>query len=508
MHVAGSLPTTTEADGPPAGSHRGRFLAAGVALTTAAAVAVTPALVTPSLPEVTVAAPTSVETVHLSAFENPLEVWQEVLSGPRGLVFQLSGLGERTFTSWAKLSAALGDESVLGRLGNDFTGVFDDPLRIARGIAAAPAKYGPTVQAALQGSSEASWDALRGLFSERHARNNRGALLYVQPDGSIGTAVTDTPALAPPLVQEFTRLLFSGQFVDAFSEVNLWLLMDVLSDQRAGILDAIRVPGDLLEDLGFETLARILGTSWMGPNDGLLTRGRLGNLARALLAPAVTAAYQTTEILDAVRVAVQDREFDTAVSLLINAPAKIVNAFLNGYESSMPDADDYFPGVFSDRGTFNFFFNEIPDAIATALKLEKPAPPESTALTVESPEVSVTGVPGDGALVPLSLDVDATSDIQADSGLRPKKQTDSEDALAPETSAPATKLTLRQRVAEVRAEAAEKRKERKATVERVRSDIRRSLGVDRDKDTRSATTADNDTNSGGGAPSASGGTEG
>lgn len=87
---------------------------------------------------------------------------------------------------------------------------------------------------------------------------------------------------------------------------------------------------------------------------GLLSRTVVGNLGRALLAPAVTALFQTLEIVDDAAKALQANDYETAISSLINAPAKITNAFFNGFRpkflddgSVPPGPGQNFPGFFS-----------------------------------------------------------------------------------------------------------------------------------------------------------------
>lgn len=445
-------PGPVDRESEPSRSRAGRVGAkaftAGVTVATAGALAVAPVVVTATPPDVRVEP--SVADVQLSAFQNPLEVWLDVFTGPTGLLYQLETLGERTSTHWRALADALGDPEVQARFTSFIRNTIDDPMRIPNALLAAPGKYGPVLSAAAQNTGQALVEAFAGLFFERQARNERGALLWLDENGQPTTdeTITRIPHMAPPLIQETIRLLAEGNFTDAFAEVNLWFLMDVLSDQRAGFLDALRVPGNFLEDLGAETLARVLGTTWMDPLDedgeirhgwgpGLLSRARLGNFARAILAPPVTALFQTMEILDAAATALANAEYDTAISHLINAPAKIANAFINGYASDLENADDYFPGLFSYRGTFNFFFSDVPADIANVLRLTRPESEESTA--------SITGIPGSEPAVQLALKSapeqkvarDAQSKVEKDAPETPATQ-------EPATQEPATEETAHQ----------------------------------------------------------------
>lgn len=334
-------------------SRLNKFALAGATVVTASALAVAPVTVTPSV--TAVPNPQVASEVDLSAFENPLTLWVKTISNT---LVTTGGLG----LDFAEQVTALGDTLGTPALQREFfTSVFGtiaDPVNLFRQTLSFPATYGSRIIAALQSSGGASGDAFSKL---------------------------------PAVLSSSIGYLLRGEFLLAFGEINHWFLTDGLSDGRGALLDALRIPGDFLESIGLDPLARILGTSWMdegtngpGYGAGLLSRGVIGNFGRALLAPAVTAIFQTMELLDAARAALFSGDLVTLASTVINAPAKIIDAFLNGYDPAFKDDPDHpynvpgapgqsFPGLLSPTGTFDFFFVQIPAQIVRALNMQKPA---------------------------------------------------------------------------------------------------------------------------------------
>src|SRR5690606_41976020 len=91
-------PGPVDRESEPSRSRPGRVGAkaftAGVTVATAGALAAAPVVVTATPPHVRVAP--SIADVQLSAFQNPLDAWVDVLTGPTGLPHQLHTHGERT----------------------------------------------------------------------------------------------------------------------------------------------------------------------------------------------------------------------------------------------------------------------------------------------------------------------------------------------------------------------------------------------------------------------------
>lgn len=361
----------------------GKLLAAGVAMATAGALVAAPVATAPTA----LAASTQVrhQAVELAAFENPFVVLQNALQATGS---NLNTLGGNINTQWTTLGATLGTPAVQAELADTVRNVFN-PGRTIGATIAAPGKYGPRI---LEGASDigsAAFNALAALVVSRPSFDTAGRPI-LDPE-------TGEQVIRPAVLPLVAGLLAQGKVVEAFGELNYWFLVDGLVHLRAASLDLLRIPGDFLDDLGLGTLGRILGTSWMttvrpdgeldGP--GLLSRGVIGNFGRAMLAPAVTATFQTVEIVQATMSAVLSGNLVDALSHLVNAPVKIMSAFVNGYVPGFLGGDDpiwepgsgqTFPGLLSPQGTFDFFFAQLPQQIARALNFPRPEPvPEAAA---------------------------------------------------------------------------------------------------------------------------------
>ena len=319
-------------------------------------------------------------SVDLLAFENPLALWGTTISNT---LTTAGGLGHNIVAQTTALGEALGNPALHAEILEVLFSSVTNPLPLLTETLKFPFTYGGRIGAGLQSASAASWEAFSKL---------------------------------PEVLVTAAGYLFQGQFLAAWGQLNNWFLVDILSENRAGLLDALRVPGDFLESLGLDPLARILGTSWMdegtagpGYGAGLLSRAVIGNLGRALFAPSITAIFQTVEILDRARAALFSGDVVTLASELINAPAKIANAFLNGYVPAfLTDPDSpfppdgpgrNFPGFFSPTGTLDFFLVQVPREIARALTMQRPQPaPESIS------DVSSTDIVFSGDTVSLTID--------------------------------------------------------------------------------------------------------
>ncbi|WBP96178.1 hypothetical protein O6072_08430 [Mycolicibacterium neoaurum] len=331
------------------------------------------------------------QAVELAAFENPFVVLQSALQATGN---NLNTLGGNINTQWTTLGATLGTPAVQAELADTVRNVFN-PGRTIGATIAAPGKYGPRI---LEGASDigsAAFNALAALVVSRPSFDTAGRPI-LDPE-------TGEQVIRPAVLPLVAGLLAQGKVVEAFGELNYWFLVDGLVHLRAASLDLLRIPGDFLDDLGLGTLGRILGTSWMttvrpdgeldGP--GLLSRGVIGNFGRAMLAPAVTATFQTVEIVQATMSAVMSGNLVDALSHLVNAPVKIMSAFVNGYVPGFLGGDDpiwepgsgqTFPGLLSPQGTFDFFFAQLPQQIARALNFPRPEPlPEAAAVQETDP---------------------------------------------------------------------------------------------------------------------------
>lgn len=355
--------------GPFAAPRRSTMLVAGLAVASAGVLAVTPIATAPAIEQSRKAA------VEMSAFTNPLTTLQKTFETTFA---NLNTAGADATAQATALANTLAKPEVQAQ----FTGILGavtDPDRIIGTVAALPG-YANRLSAAADGLATQAREALDAL---------------------------------PGVLQLSAGFLAQGKFLEAYAEINLWFLTAGLSDFRGSLLDALRVPGDFLDSIGLEPLARILGTTWMddvvdpqgrpGYGPGLLSRAVIGNFGRAVLGPTVTAIFQTVEIMDALGTAIQKGEIDTAVSELVNAPIKIVNAFVNGYVPAFvtdpnspipPGPGQSFPGLLGPTGTVDFLVRQIPAEIVKALNVVRPAPAGATITTYETSEAADPSTPG------------------------------------------------------------------------------------------------------------------
>ncbi|QYL21851.1 hypothetical protein [Mycolicibacterium diernhoferi] len=365
MHLAVSADSPVR-DVPSRGaaaSHRVKFMVAGVAVASAGALAVNPVVATPAMPTLTDIR--SAAAVELSAFENPLEVLAATISKTVGLT---AGLGGDVIQASGQVLRGLGNPALHAEFAAFVRSTLSNPLVIAGEVVRAPFEYGGRLLAAVQDLVGANLAALAHL---------------------------------PGVLQKSLTFVSQGRFLEAYGEINTWFLVDVLGDGRATLLDAFAIPGDFADAIGAHALARVF--------DSVLNRNTVGNLGRALLGPLVTAIIQTTEILDATRGALASGDLAGVASALLNAPAKIANAFINGYVPEFTVDPQWppqvFPGLLSERGTLDFFLVQIPKAIAAALAPPAPAvaPLALAADEVTVPSVTSTSFGSDNNAVTLAV---------------------------------------------------------------------------------------------------------
>ena len=365
MHLAVSADSPVR-DVPSRGaaaSHRVKFMVAGVAVASAGALAVNPVVATPAMPTLTDIR--SAAAVELAAFQNPLEVLAATVAKTVGLT---AGLGGDIVQTSGEMLRALGNPALHAEFGAFLRSTLSNPLVIAGEVVRAPFEYGGRLLSAGTGLVGAQLEAFQKL---------------------------------PGVLQKSLTFLAQGRTLEAFGEFNTWLLVDMLSGSRTALLDAFAIPGDFADAIGAHALARAF--------DSVLNRSTIGNLGRALLGPIVTAIIQVTEILDATGSALKSGDLATVASNLLNAPAKIANAFINGYVPEFTVDPQWppqvFPGLLSDRGTFDFFLVDIPKAIAAALAPPAPAvaPLALAAEEVTVPSVTSTSFGSDNNAVTLAV---------------------------------------------------------------------------------------------------------
>jgi hypothetical protein len=334
---------------PPASfGGEGKLMAASIALAGAAVLSV-PVAVDPAVPALQAL---SERAVELSAFQNPLTTWQNV------------------FTT--------GAANIRDRTEDIFT----------RGI--------PALIASSPGLKADFDEVIRNLLTDPAAGR---ALFQAIPGFAevVRSAIADTPAaikgqldLFPTAWEEATALLAAG---DIFGFVHR---LDVYAVYALRAFTPIRtifnIPGDVAALLGSPDLERVL--------DGVLTGRVVSSYANSALTAGVGALFAATEVFESVVDAVKAGDFETLVSELLNAPAKVTGAFFNGIQLKyFPDEPRYFfPGLLSPEGPIDRFLVGLPEALRDLVN-PPPAVPTAEALS----KVSSSDIGASGDVVTLSL---------------------------------------------------------------------------------------------------------
>lgn len=357
-----------ESGGSP--SRRTKLLVAGVAMASAGVLVVNPVMPSPAVSDIREMA------VELSALANPLTEWQQTIANT---FTSLNRLSTDVAAAQATLAQALSNPAVHAELTDMIIGNLTNPLPLLTALANFPSNFGPTILAGLEDMSAAQQEAFATL---------------------------------PTVLLNSANHLAQGQFLEAFSEINVWFLVNLLSDSRQGALGLFAIPGDFADSIGAAPLARVF--------DALINRGMVGNLGRALLAAQVTSTIQLAQILDSTRAALQAGDFETALSELINMPAKVTNAFLNGYDPGFETDPQFppqtFPGLLHQQGFLSYFAVTVPKAIAGAL-----APAPATTPLAAAPTTllsSPTDVPESNNAVTLTVDTGDDTSLVGDTGAK------------------------------------------------------------------------------------------
>ena len=339
---------------------RTKILVAGLAVASASVIAVNP--VTPSLPAV------PQPEVALAAFTNPLTVLQETLTKS---LTNLNTLGTGVPAASTALTGALTNPAVLAQLANLVTANATNPTAALTQLLNFQATYGDKIATALQSSQ---------------------------------TILQTNLANLPTIAQNTLNYLATGQFVEAFSEVNIYFLVQLLERPGVPLFPLFTIPGDVAAALpGGQILANVL--------DAVLTRGIATGLTRALFVAPITAALFVAETLDHVQASIKAGDTEAALSELVSAPLGLVDAFLNGYVPDFPSRSP-FAGLLSPNGFFDYFLVDVPNAIATALNTPTATTATTTAASITTASTALAptsptdiGLGGDTVLLKLDAPV-------------------------------------------------------------------------------------------------------
>ncbi|MBB2771452.1 MULTISPECIES: hypothetical protein [Mycolicibacterium] len=313
--------TTESAHSMP---RRNKFLAAGAAVVGAGAMAVTPVTVTPTLPDI------QVRAVELSAVVDPFTQFGNSIEATLANL-ELLGTNLSTVTLPALGQILQSSPELATELLETFASTAADPTGTLTALKGVVDQYGPIIGSGSAASNTALQTALENL---------------------------------PTILQNTVNYLQNGEFVEAFSEVNIWFLVQFLERPFVPLIPTLGIPGDIADALGAEKAGDVL--------DALFTRGGINGITKAVLAPALTAVLQSAVILDEVRAAYEDGDTATALTGLASLPVYVTNAFFNGFVPPFPTRST-FPGVFSDGGPVDYFAVDLPRIIGNALKPATPA---------------------------------------------------------------------------------------------------------------------------------------
>lgn len=342
-----------DADDAPSTSRRNKVLIAGAAVLGAGAMAVTPVTVTPTLPDI------QVRAVELSAIVDPITQFERSIAATFGNL-ELLGTNLST-TSLTGLSQILqGSPALLGDFVEAVASGAVNPFGTFNALAEVFETYGPIISSGNAASSTALQTAFENL---------------------------------PTILQNTVNYLQNGEFVEAFSEVNIWFLVQLLERPFVPLVPTLGLPGDIADALGADTAGNVL--------DALFTRGGINGITKAVLAPALTAILQGAVILDEVRAAYDEGDTAAALTGLATLPVAVANAFVNGFVPPFPTRSTW-PGVLSDGGPIDYFFVDLPRIIGAALT---PAPTTTLlrAVTAEPTEVTSTDVAAPDTTVTLDV---------------------------------------------------------------------------------------------------------
>lgn len=333
---ADSTDIAYDSDRSSAPSRRTKMMVAGIAAASASVIAINP--VSPALPEL------QHRAVELAAVANPLVVLQEALANTFN---NLGTLANGTAGATNATATALSNPAVYAQIANFIAANAANPGALLSQLAAFQTNFGTQIGTQTALSQAAFQTALNNL---------------------------------PTVLQNSFNFLTSGQFVEAFSELNIYLLVQLIERPGNPLVPLFQIPGDIAAALpGGQIVANVL--------DALLTRGGFSGLTRALLVAPITATLQVAEIFDAVRAAVVVGDFPTAVNELINLPVRVVNAFVNGYVPNFPTRS-LFQGLLSPNGPLDYFLVDLPNIIFGALNASVAPPvvttPAVTAATLAS----------------------------------------------------------------------------------------------------------------------------
>ncbi|MGV0835083.1 hypothetical protein [Mycolicibacterium thermoresistibile] len=162
----------------------------------------------------------------------------------------------------------------------------------------------------------------------------------------------------PETFEEISTKLGEGDFMGAFSAINSWAIFTLGYTVAWPLADTIGLPSTIAKDLGAITIGNVLGE--------LMSQQSLIGYAYSTMSPPIVAAWVVSEAVGELGTALVDGDFETALNGLINLPAKVTNAFLNGQYVEYDGEGQVVPGLLSEDGPIGILFRDIPEKIRVA----------------------------------------------------------------------------------------------------------------------------------------------
>lgn len=297
---------------PTPSTPRGRSLfAASVALVGASVIAVNP--VTLPLPDA------REQAVQLAALADPLAEWTNVFEGAREHL-EWRGIHFEQFTLpviEGLLTNPILFEEALGLLTNPVAGLTTFVGNLPN--------YANTISEGLQESAAGLQQSLADL---------------------------------PATFEQISTALGEGDFMGAFSAINSWVIFSLGYTIAWPLADAIGLPATIAKDLGATTIGNVIGE--------LVSQESLIGYAYSTMSPPIVAAWVVSEAFGELGTALADGDFETALGSLINLPAKVTNAFLNGQYVEYDGVGQVVPGLLSEDGPIGILFRDIPEKFRVA----------------------------------------------------------------------------------------------------------------------------------------------
>lgn len=389
--VSGRMPSTAH-----------KWLAAGIATIGAFAIAANP--VAPTLPDVREATEAA---VSLTAADDPLAVWQESIAET---ITNLQYLAINAANSSEALGEAVTEADLLGDITNLLVANATNPVPLVTALLGL-ASYSDAVQNAWFAVDDPTTTAYESGAVERLQTAFQQLLGPVLAD----MLTYNTPTELPPGQAPNPRTdEVSGVFTQPLFEFNYWFVENFLGAFRT-VTPLNDLPAQLIASLPGGAESNI---------PGLITSVSESGFAKAAFAP-VTAAFQATAVLDAAVEALAAGDQETAVRELVNLPAKVTNAFINGYQPAFSPAGEW-PGLI-DGATAEGGRNQAPGLLEYVLvtfpneitKVLGGTPP-----VLEEPETTTTTVARSGQQQQVSstaiTPADKTVNLNLGSGSSPK----------------------------------------------------------------------------------------